>query len=364
MLSPLLIARKENAGILKSIGKELEFFTPREQIGSDWSLKLFLQSDVKNYSLQTHFILDASAFQEKNDEFIGLLEGISLQNEKASIIIYAGDFFAGDDFLNKLIQKGYTNIVASFDTNDERKNIELMTEDLKECFSPDGLSQRKYRRYDKCFSERPVFAIKEAEAILPRYENASFTVSVFGAMDRIGTTSYAVHLCDYITRRGGTAALVILNNGGDRQRIKDLYQATENGGYITVNAIDIYDKSNLPAPERYNVIVFDVGVISKGKEYLGNTDITVLCAGTGWNELAYTKNAHKYLNGINYMIAVNFSSENECKKHEDALNMNFSDYVIMPFSPEPFNAKENDALFDKLYADWQIAAEEEELEIG
>lgn len=355
MLSPLLIARKENAGILRNIEKDIEFLTPREQIGSGWSLKLFLQSDLKNYRLQTHFVLDVSAFIEKDDDFIGLLEGISLQNEKAVIIIYADNNFAGDDFLDKLVRKGYTNIVANYDTKDEKQNIDLMNEDLKECFAPGGLSQKKYRRYDKSFTERPLGAVKEAEAVLPHYDNASFTVSVIGAMNRIGTTSYAIHLCDYITRRGGNAALVFLNDGNDKQRIKELYNATENGGYITVNAIDIYDKSVLPEPEKYNAVVFDLGSVSKGKDYLGNTDLTVLCAGTGWNEIAYTENAQQYLNGLNYTVAVNFSTETECRKYEDTLRVNLNDYVIIPFSPSTWNAKENDELFDKLYAEYQEA---------
>ena len=46
MINPLLITRKENAGILRRICSELNAI-PREMIGEDWSLAVFLKRDLK-----------------------------------------------------------------------------------------------------------------------------------------------------------------------------------------------------------------------------------------------------------------------------------------------------------------------------
>jgi hypothetical protein len=46
MINPLLITRKENAGILRRICSELNA-VPREMIGEDWSLAVFLKRDLK-----------------------------------------------------------------------------------------------------------------------------------------------------------------------------------------------------------------------------------------------------------------------------------------------------------------------------
>ena len=51
MLNPLLISRKENAGILRRICSELNA-VPREMIGEDWSLAVFLKRDLKTYLYQ------------------------------------------------------------------------------------------------------------------------------------------------------------------------------------------------------------------------------------------------------------------------------------------------------------------------
>ena len=84
MLNPLLISRKENAGILRRICSELGA-VPREIIGEDWSLAVFLKRDLKTYLYQSHFIFDLSAFKEQGDEFVNLCAGIYYQKSDANI---------------------------------------------------------------------------------------------------------------------------------------------------------------------------------------------------------------------------------------------------------------------------------------
>jgi len=62
MINPLLITRKENAGIFLRICSELNA-VPREMIGEEWSLTVFLKRDFKAYLYQSHFIFDLSAFK-------------------------------------------------------------------------------------------------------------------------------------------------------------------------------------------------------------------------------------------------------------------------------------------------------------
>ena len=54
MTNPLLISRKENAGILRKICSEIGA-TPREISGDEWSLALFIKTDLKNYMYQSHY---------------------------------------------------------------------------------------------------------------------------------------------------------------------------------------------------------------------------------------------------------------------------------------------------------------------
>ena len=127
-------------------------------IGEDWSLAVFLKRDLKTYLYQSHFIFDLSAFKEQGDEFVNLCAGIYYQKSDANIVIYADNCYPGDEILDKLVHNGITNIVANYPDADEKTNISMMAQDLKECIT-EGLSQcslpRKTQKTDKQNTKNP-----------------------------------------------------------------------------------------------------------------------------------------------------------------------------------------------------------------
>ena len=353
MINPLLIAKKENADILKFISGEPDVAEPRKLIGNDWSLKTFLQSDLKNYTLQTHFVFDISSFKEQGDEFISLLEGIHYQNEKAVIIIFAIEFKPGDEFLENLVKAGYTNIIASYDTKDELKNSELMRDDLRECFSPKGLPPKKYNRFIKRGAQEEFTEEKIS------YKNCRLSVAVTGTMARIGATTYAIHLCDYFIRHGANVALVMFGKGADLQyKMLNMYlSGIETGSGFSARGVDFYLTDGLQSdapyrqPGRYNLVVFDIGGdIYGGVDLIEAADLITLCGGVKWNEIGNQREAEKKLIGHNYTLVINYSHESICRNYDELLKNNITDYVVMPFSPSLFDASENDDVFDKIYS--------------
>ena len=216
MINPLIITRKENAGLFRKVCHELGV-TQRELVAEEWSLSLFLKSDLKNYTFQSHYILDISAVKEKGDDFISLCEGISYQKDNANIIIYADQSYPGDSFLDKLVHCGFTNIVANYTDVDEKTNLAKMTEDLKECLTSE-LSKQKWRRFDKSFDAfaeaREAAMIAEKEKEKPRYSQAELHIAVVGAQSRIGTTTLAIRLAEYFHIRDGESVVVCANKRG------------------------------------------------------------------------------------------------------------------------------------------------------
>lgn len=141
---PLLIARKENAGLLKPLCRRLGVDS-RNLISSKWRLSEFVRN-LRNYSVQTHFVIDVSATVEKDDQFIEMLKGISLLRDDARIIIFADSERPGSELLNKLVRSGYTNIVAST-LDDIEENWKQIMLDLDECFTEKGLSKERWSIY-------------------------------------------------------------------------------------------------------------------------------------------------------------------------------------------------------------------------
>lgn len=125
---------------------------------------------------------------------MNLCAGIYYQKSDANIVIYADNCYPGDEILDKLVHNGITNIVANYPDVDEKTNISMMTQDLKECIT-EGLSQKKWRRFNKSFDAfaeaREAARIAEKEKEKPRYSQSNISIAVVGAQGRIGATTFA-----------------------------------------------------------------------------------------------------------------------------------------------------------------------------
>ena len=379
MINPLLITRKENAGILRRICSELNA-VPREIIGEDWSLAVFLKRDLKTYLYQSHFIFDLSAFKEQGDEFVNLCAGIYYQKSDANIVIYADNCYPGDEILDKLVHNGITNIVANYPDVDEKTNISMMAQDLKECIT-EGLSQKKWRRFDKSFdafaeareatretlnktkstrsNERthgsdfvtlrfiqrvPVIAEKEKEK--PRYSQSNISIAVVGAQGRIGATTFAMRLAAYFRSRDGESLVFCANKRGFPQleMMSEYYGGTEQNGIYTINGIDIC--TALTEPEKqYNVQIYDYGSLPTSELKLDSFDKVFIIGGTSWNELPMIYMAQQPLNSVNYTVAVNFSDK-AVEKNKEFLMLNLNEVMVLPFEPDPFAVEKYEGIFD------------------
>jgi len=66
-INPVFFARGKNSKLLDNA---LKSKIQRALIGSTWSLRRIMNSDLKNYTAQSHFVIDFSAFIEtKNNRF-------------------------------------------------------------------------------------------------------------------------------------------------------------------------------------------------------------------------------------------------------------------------------------------------------
>lgn len=363
MINPLLIARKENAGILRKICAEIGA-TPREMSGDDWSLSLFIKSDLKNCFYQSHYVLDVSAFQEKDDEFISLCEGITYQKDNANIVIYADQFYPGDSFLDKLVHSGFTNIVANYPDVDDKTNIAKMMEDLKECLTS-GLSKQKWRRFDNTFDAfaeaREAALIAEKEKEKPRFSQAELHIAVVGAQSRIGTTTFALRLAEYFHSRDGESVVVCTNNHGIEQldMMKEFHEVTVKDGVYTINDSIDACAAETDTEKVYNAEIYDFGNRQTSMLDFTGFDKIYVVGGTSWNELPMIYDAQTDLNKVNYSVVVNFSDEATIEKYREILSVNLNDVICLPLEPDPFEIGKYEEIFDNDFAEWADSPIEE-----
>lgn len=362
MINPLIITRNENAGLFRKICSETGA-GQRELIGSDWSLALFLKRDLKNYTYHSHYVFDVSAFKEKGDELVSLVEGVTYQNDNANVVIYADGFYAGDDFLDKLVHSGITNIVAGYPDLNEKDNFAAMTEDLKECLTT-GLSKTKWRRFDNSFDAfaqaREAAEIAEKEMSKPRYSKADLHIAVVGAQSRIGATAFALRLAEYFHSRDGESVVVCAAKRGIPQleMMNELYGGTEQDGIYTISGIDICS-ADVEPKRSYNAEIYDFGNTRTSELDFKDFDKVYVVGGTSWNEIPMIYAAQPPLNNINYTVAVNFSDNEAVEKFREALSVNLNDVISLPFEPDPFKISGYEEILDAEFNKWSDEIEEE-----
>ena len=365
-LIPYFIANKENKDIFTNVCTKLQAPSPKFTIIDKLSLADFVRHDLKQYSFCSHYVFDLSAIKEKDDELLTKIESVPYQTQ-GKIIIYADEFYEGDELLDKLVHKGFTNIVANYRGIDTKTAIAQMQEDLCDCFGEDGLPKEKWRRYDKSYDafaearERAVQAEKEQSK--PRYTNANIRIAVVGAQNRIGTTTFAIHLAEYFRSREAQSAVICTNDRG----ISQLEMISEfNGGehikdnYYAVNGID-FCSVDTDANKEYNAEIYDFGTFSDTMSFT-DFDKVYLVSGTSWNEIPMVFVAQQELNSVNYTVAVNFSDDSRIARYKEYLSRNLNDVVLVPHETNLFASDKFEAMFDRDFEDWCDHSDEEESE--
>ena len=357
MTHAIFVARRENAGMLDKTAAELNIQL-RKIIMDEFSLSTFLKSELKSYMFHNPFVFDVSCCEEQGDDFIALLEGITLQKDDAKIVVYAGNFYAGDEFLDKLVHRGFTNITANYSDVDDKTNIEMMAADLKECLQEGGLSKQKWRRYDKSFDAfaeaREMAAIAEKEKAKPVYSEAKISVAVVGAQSRIGTTSFAIHLADYFRDRSAEPVVVSVQQKGQEQleMMCDTFDGKSENSIYSINGIDFC----VPASEtdkKYNAEIYDFGNTDTSEIDFSEFDKVYLIGGTSWNELPMVYTAQIPMNKVNYTVALNFANQKDIDKYGEILSPNLNEVICAPYEPDLFSSAAFEDIFDKAFEDFR-----------
>jgi hypothetical protein len=323
--SALLISTKENAGILNKTLKQLGHEPPRVQTGSDWSLKRFIEADLKNFTAQSYIVLDVSAIAEQGDELIVRLRELQQNHELAVLIIYCVGLELSNLFLNQLVQTGFTNIIADYPDVSASKNHELIQADLLESFDS-GLSAQKYSR----FVLHEEHDTREFSADFDRFR----IVAVFGSQRRIGVTTLAMSMCRYVTENGGNAALILCCSDAEQelQQMREYFDSPDQSSN-TIDNIDVFTNKTAVEVSSYNLVVYDCGSVRHNAALVSefaNADMVFLCCGIGWKELRLVAASHSYLNGSEYTAVVNEPPE-VCALYHDTLGGNLNGYASADF---------------------------------
>ena len=335
---PFLIARTSNESILREIGQKLKFIDIRKIILNEPTALMNYVGQMRNFSANTHMVIDVSAISENDEEFVEALEGIQLQRDDMKIIIYAVDLKNGKEFLNTLVRNGYTNIVAvSGEAAEETAKWEQIKSDLQECFSEEGLSEKRWKTY-RIDVEPPLeniqMQLKEENEQEPDFSDTHVKICVFGTDRRVGTTTAALTIASYFSA-GKADVKVVLQTAQHIMSLKSFYGFDSADTEVFNYSDNVVFSSSAEQDENdiFNAVVIDMG--KYGSVPLQPNAVNIIVADVSFdsisNSIGQFDSAY-LMEDEPFKVIINLCGEEEWNKilKNGLIDQNSFDYISNP----------------------------------
>ena len=292
----LYLSRNESANLLDVAASDNALHI-RKMSGS-FSLLEFINMDMRKYASCRIFCIERLAITEKDAEFLEALQSFKMMYSARVVIILEN----ADGLTKELVKIGVTNIVTAADEDEK-------LEQIAECLSGEGMQRYKSKPKPKPVRTAVVYdepdeyadeyegepvpdeketlaqslnikALKKLENEHYRFDCLNVKIGVLGATRRVGTTTAALGLANFIKKHGGTVCYVALNMNQHLSSIAAAYDFDVEDDYFTYDGIDFYE-GMLPKYD-YNFIISDFGeakreAVRKYKE----SDVHLLCGASG-----------------------------------------------------------------------------------
>lgn len=299
-----------------------------------FKLKQFVIHDVRNLSQFRFFIIDLKALKDNEIEIVEAITAFGIMYS-ARIILFAEGFDGDSSLITKLIELGIYNIITS-------KEFEEIKEEMLECTSSDGKDIRSAIR-SKYFSLEEIMEKKTEYSFLCR----NIKIAVVGAVHKVGTSTIAINLVNFLFNAGAKVDYVEANNNEHLKWLPRYYKdMSVNEAYIEYKGAKYYFSGNFP--EENNFTVIDFGSIDQCRlQALKQCELIILCGTSKPYEIDFVRVAVEEIGGIPLNIVMSHTPK---KTQIDIADM-FKDNACLYFSeysPDLFNGKANEIIFGEI----------------
>lgn len=291
---------------------------PMKKIVGSFNLQRFIVSDMRNFSHLTEVVLERTAFDDTDNEFVEAIEEFLTMYSARVSVIYEGLDTDSTTFRN-LLNIGVGNIVISTDIYDIQAEI-------TECMSEKGM-----QRYNA--KER----IKPHHSEHYSFDCQNIRIGVVGSQERIGVTTTAVGLASWLVKVGATACYIEANKQKRLPHISMEYGEELSSAGFTAEGIDFMGAE--PTGE-YNFKVYDLGV-NTNTDFIDAMDIVIVMCEIKMYELPYTAKILKQLERTYSYICPLFLAEDKRTDYTHLFQTEFFTPVYMEYQPDFTNSEPN-----------------------
>ena len=295
---------------------EREGTLPVKKMTGSFILKQFVIYDMRNFSHCTELVLDREAFRDSDDAFVEAIEEF-LTMYQARVTVIAEGVGQGEALFIKLLEAGVGNIVTE-------REIERQQEEIEGCLSNQGL--RKYR-------------IREKQEIYHEGERYNFScsrvqIAVVGSQGRIGTTTVALGLANWLAEVGGRSCYVEANESGHMECLAIDYEMIPKDEGFVMDKVGYYKRQPM---QEYSFIVKDYGT----RDLKIAPDCLLLICGTKPYELSQTLPLLERYEDQYAIILFPFVAQEHRRAYEESFSTDNHRVLFLEYQPDCLNGKIN-----------------------
>lgn len=391
----LYITSEANTNIFNSICKENNITINKLNKVFDLNT-LFSNNNYEHYQI---LAVDLAIVSNTDDEILNFFLKFR-QLYDAKIIIVAIGKKVGDLILSKLVSDGIFNFITSeddflqkeeikacilgnngykdcvkFKIQEPTKEIEKTNklDKIKDFFNKAKIEKQPKIKYQQEKTE-PKPTIIEKEKIIEREKIVEkkvlvkpkinkLKIAVCGVCERMGTTTQAFLIANYLIKYGFNACYIEFNKKDVVKNIKNFYDVLvdDKNRKISYKDLDIFANvtfEDLPKilSMNYEAFIFDYGeFLHTSEESFASADVRIVVSGAKFWEEKYIQNVFKIChtyNDINFIFNfVDKDEENFILKNMEELKVYFSDYA-----PNIFKIY-NEEIYNEIFKDYLIFKE-------
>jgi len=301
-----------------------------KKLAGTFSLRQFVLGDLRSLNHFQYMVIDLNAIKDSNSD---IMEAVNAYKKMfaSRLIFYIEDMKVHQELVHKLIGNGIFNIVTAADVETIRTEFLKSVSDL-------GISKR-----DVMLMLAPdEFSFKTSVEAY-RFSKKEIKVAVTGVQHRVGTTTMAINLANYLSNIGAKVCYVEANEHNHLSRLPAFYQGmTMKEDVILYNDVK-YLSLHSECHDEFDFIIYDMGVINN--KIIGvirnNCDTAILCATGKPYEMGDIEKHKNLLDTTSLKTIFSFIAETDqhkyVKLHKD---IHFSNYT-----PNCFDGDINESIW-------------------
>ena len=300
-----------------------------KKLSGEFNLNKFVVHDMRNLSHCTQIVIDLKAITDTEEELINAITAFkSIYNAKFVII---AEGLKGE-LLKNLINIEIYNLITA-------ETIEEIKKEIEQCVIGDGMTYQDCLKYMMDVENPSRFDFK----------GKNIKIAVAGVMPRIGTTTIAMSLANYLAGMGAKVGYVESNTSGNLKLMSKFYdELSKNNGFYEYKGIGYYIDGQQIGPE-YNCLIYDIGKLTD-KNLFKDNDINILCAGSKPHEIWSLYQVADIILNIEVDIVFSFASYRGKTKVEKLMGELKKNYYYVNSSTDFFDGNVNKEAFDKILA--------------